>query len=288
MALSENFAGASVTTTTAANFIPEIWTDGVKNYLERALVFEQVVDSSLNGLVKGRGDVFHIPKLAEASDAAKSAETLVTYSASTHGEAQLTINQHRYVAKLIEDIANVQATPGLFEKEVSTMAYALAKTYDAFIESKIEAATTNSTALAADNVITAAELRGGMKTLMEADVPIQECNLIVSPALYSALLGISDFVDASKIGQASPTYNGQIGLLYGMNVLTSTVMGAATDTGVEVGYIVHPSAVSVARQLEPRVQTEYSVDFLGNKVVSDMLYGAVTVFEGRIQEFKNP
>ena len=58
MALSENFSGASVTTSTAANFIPEIWTDGVKNYLERALIFEQVVDSSLNGLVKGRGDVF--------------------------------------------------------------------------------------------------------------------------------------------------------------------------------------------------------------------------------------
>ena len=289
MALSENFSGASVTTTTAANFIPEIWTDGVKNYLERALVFEQVVDSSLNGLVKGRGDVFHIPKLAEASDAAKSAETLVTYSASTHGEAQLTIGEHRYVAKLIEDIATVQATPGLFEKEVSTMAYALAKTYDAFIESKIEAATTNSTALAADNVITAAELRGGMKTLMEADVPIQECNLIVSPALYTALLSIEDFVDAGKIGGGqAPAFNGQIGQLYGMNVLTSTVMGSSGSTGVEVGYIVHPSAVSVARQLEPRVQSEYSVDFLGQKVVSDMLYGAVTVFEGRIQEFRNP
>ena len=101
MALSQNFAGDSITTTTAANFIPEIWTDGVKNYLERALVFEQVVDSSLNGLVKGRGDVFHIPKLSEDSDAAKSAETLVTYSANTHGEAQLTIDQHRYVAKLV-------------------------------------------------------------------------------------------------------------------------------------------------------------------------------------------
>jgi len=58
MALSADFAGASVTATTAANFIPEIWTDGVKAYIERNLVFEQCVDTSLNGLVKGRGDVF--------------------------------------------------------------------------------------------------------------------------------------------------------------------------------------------------------------------------------------
>ncbi len=73
-----------------------------------------------------------------------------------------------------------------------------------------------------------------------------------------------------------------------MPVLHSTVMGTSGSTGVEVGYIVHPSAVSAARQIEPRVQAEYSVDFLGNKVVSDMAYGAVAVFEARIYEFRNP
>ena len=289
MALSADFAGASVTVTTSANLIPEIWVDGINAYLERNLVFEQCVDTSLSGLVKGRGDVFHIPTMAEVSDAAKAAETIVTYAASTHAKVDLTIDQHRYAARLVEDLATIQAVPGLFEKEVAGFGYALAKTYDAFIESKVEAATTNSTALAADNVITAAEIRGGMKTLMESDVDTNECHFIVSPALYTAMLGISDFVDASKMGAGpSGLKNGQIGMLYGMPVLHSTVMGSSASTGVEVGYIFHPSAVSAARQLEPRVQSEYSVDFLGTKVVSDMLYGAVTAFEGRIQEFKNP
>ena len=112
---------ANVTVTTAANFIPEIWTDGVKAYLERSLVWEQVVDSSLNGLVKGQGDVFHIPKLAEDADGAKSAGSAVSFAANTHAKADLTIDQHRYSAKLVEDIAKVQAIPGLFEKEVSGM-----------------------------------------------------------------------------------------------------------------------------------------------------------------------
>jgi len=87
--------------------------------MERNLVFEQCVDTSLNGLVKGKGDTFHIPKLAEVADAAKAAETLVTYAAGTHAKADLSIDQHRYAAKLVEDIASVQAIPGLFEKEVS-------------------------------------------------------------------------------------------------------------------------------------------------------------------------
>ena len=247
------------------------------------------MDTSLNGLVKGRGDVFHIPKLAEVSDAAKAAETIVTYAASTHAKSDLTIDQHRYAAKLVEDIASVQSIPGLFEKEVSGMGYSLAKTYDSFIESKVEASTTNGAALGGDNTITAAEIRTGMKTLMESDVDPSECKIVVSPALYTAMLGISDFVDASKMGAGpSGLLNGQIGMLFGMPVLHSTVMGTSGSTGVEVGYIIHPSSVSAARQLEPRVQSEYSVDFLGTKVVADMLYGAVTVFEARIYEFRNP
>ena len=203
--------------------------------------------------------------------------------------ANLTIDQHRYSAKLVEDIAKVQAIPGLFEKEVSGLGYAMAKTMDAYIESLVEAATTNSAALGTDNTITAAELRTGLKTLMESDIPIDECNLVISPALYAALLGISDFADASKFGGGqAPPFNVLIGKLYGMNVFTSTVMGSSGSTGVEVGYILHPSAISFARQMGPRVQSEYSVDYLGTKVVADILYGGVAVFEPRIYEFKNP
>jgi hypothetical protein len=77
-------------------------------------------------------------------------------------------------------------------------------------------------------------------------------------------------------------------MAHGMPVFTSTVMGASGTTNTEVGYIVHPSAVNFARQLDPRVQSEYSVQDLGTKVVSDVLYGAVTTFEGRIYEFRNP
>lgn len=49
---------ATVTPTTAAVYIPEIWSAGVKNYMERKLVLEGLVDTSLTGLVQGRGDVF--------------------------------------------------------------------------------------------------------------------------------------------------------------------------------------------------------------------------------------
>ena len=144
---------ANVTVTTAANYIPEIWTQGVKNYMERSLVWENLVDSSLSGQAKAMGDTFHIPKLAEDADAAKGAGTEVTFAANTHGTVALTIDQHRYAAKLIDDIAKIQGIPGLFEKEVSGMGYSLAKTQDAYIESVVEGTTGGGAGLNDDNTL---------------------------------------------------------------------------------------------------------------------------------------
>lgn len=286
---SQQSQGSPVTTTTGANYIPEIWSDGIKAYMEKALVFEKLVDTSLNGLVKGRGDVFHIPKLAADADAAKTAQTPVNFSANTHGESQLTIDQHRYVAKMVEDMASTQANPGLLEKEVSGMGYALAKQIDIFIENLLESQNSASHVdLATDNQLTAAEIRSGIQLLMEADVPTGECNMVVHPRLYVHLLSISDFVDASKYGAGAPAATGEIGRVYGVPVYTSTNIAQADGTGTEMGYIFHPSAISFARQLDVRTQSEYSVDYLGQKVVADVLYGGVKVFDDRIVEFRNP
>ena len=53
--------------------------------------------------------------------------------------------------------------------------------------------------------------------------------------------GMTHFIDASKMGTGpSALKNGQIGMLYGMPVLHSTVMGSSASTGVEVGYIFDP------------------------------------------------
>jgi len=280
---------ANVTLTTAASFIPEIWTLGVDNYMRRSLVWENLVDSSLSGTVKAMGDTFRIPKLAEDSDAAKAAGTEVTFAANTHGSVSLVIDQHRYSAKLIDDIAKIQGLPGLFEKEVSGMGYSLAKTQDAYIESVCEGDTDGGATIGSDNTLTAAEVRAALVAMMNADIPVDQCNLVVSPDCYGSLLAISDFADASKFGAGqAPSYNGLIGRLYGMNVFTSSVMGSAADAGTEVAYCLHPSAISFARQAGPRVNSDYAVSWIGHRVVADILYGAVLVHSGRVYEFRNP
>ncbi|MEL0173659.1 MAG: hypothetical protein VW904_02940, partial [bacterium] len=71
---------ANITTTTAASFIPEMWRDAILDYAERKFQLRnQVLDFS--SMVSGGGDILNIPKVAEETAAAKSADTAVTYSA---------------------------------------------------------------------------------------------------------------------------------------------------------------------------------------------------------------
>lgn len=115
---------ANVTTTTAAVFIPELWRDAILDYAERKFQLRnQVMDFSSE---LPNGDVLHIPKVSEETAAAKSAGSAVTYSANTDSEVTITVDQHHYEAKRIEDIVRVQESANLFGAYAQSMGYALA------------------------------------------------------------------------------------------------------------------------------------------------------------------
>ena len=81
---------ANVTTTTAANFIPEMWRDAILDYAERKFELRnKVLDFS--SMVANGGDILNIPKISEETAAAKSADTAVTYSANTDGVIPLSV-----------------------------------------------------------------------------------------------------------------------------------------------------------------------------------------------------
>ena len=110
---------ANVTTTTAANFIPEMWRDAILDYAERKFILRNQV-SDFSSMVSNGGDILNIPKVAEETAASKSADTAVTYSANTDGVIQLSMDQHHYEAKRIEDIVRVQESADLFGAQWAT------------------------------------------------------------------------------------------------------------------------------------------------------------------------
>tara|TARA_R110002020_G_scaffold51921_5_gene146482 strand:+ start:714 stop:1601 length:888 start_codon:yes stop_codon:yes gene_type:complete len=274
--------------------IPELWGDAVYRYFEKNLIFKPFFDD-YSSLVQGRGDVLHIPTVQEVASSTKSANTGVAYSVNTETDIDLSIDQHKYAAKLFEDIAMVQANEQLFSKYAASMGYALAKAVDTKIEALLQTIGTTQ-ALAADNGLTNADVETALGTLMANDIPQDECAFFVNPLIYADLLNSKAFVtnnSGAGVGFGNDNavmQTGKVGNLFGIPVFTSSLIPTTTSTGIEAGYLVHKSAIAVAVQQDVRIQSEYSVDYLGTKVVADIIYGAVITTGSHVKgiEFLNP
>ena len=103
MALGTNH----VTNTTAATFIPEIWSDEIIAAYEKSLVLANLVNRM--PMTGKKGDVVHIPKPTRGDASAKAASHQVTLIAATESEVQVAIDKHFEYSRLIEDITDVQA-----------------------------------------------------------------------------------------------------------------------------------------------------------------------------------
>ena len=268
---------ANVTTTTAANFIPELWSDAILDYAERKFsLADKVMDFS--SMVMSGSDNVNVPKVTEESTTAKAADTAVTYAANTDGTVQISLDQHHYNAKRIEDIVKVQESADLFGAYAKSMGYALAKQVENYLAVTIlQSATGNDTALATDNDPTAAEIQGGLKKLLDAgfDYTDGETYLYASPASYMNILDLSEFSDANLRGDnQNPNATGSLGQVYGVSTFVSTDWDDDGGTGDETMTIFKKEAIYYASQIAPRVQSAYDIDHLATSVVADVLFGA--------------
>ena len=137
--MATHYEGSASTVTTEQHFIPEIWADGIYKYFERKRVFRGLVDD-YSALVsgKGYGDAINIPELSLISASAKSAGADVSYDATATTTTQLSLNKHKYVAKLFEDIALIQSEADLVSKYTRMMGEALARQVDSDIWTELQ------------------------------------------------------------------------------------------------------------------------------------------------------
>jgi hypothetical protein len=105
---------ADITTTTAAVFLPTIWSVDTVRATEAALVFAGLV-KRYDAMVKTRGQTIEIPNISNLVASAKTANTDVTNSAITETATVLNINKWYYAAFKIEDMVAVQSNYDLID-----------------------------------------------------------------------------------------------------------------------------------------------------------------------------
>ena len=291
---------AHVTTTTAATFIPEIWSDEIVAAYKRNLVAANLI-KKMN--FKGKkGDTVHIPSPTRGSASAKAASTQVTLIAATESEVNVSINKHYEYSRMIEDIVEAQALSSLRSFYTDDAGYALAKQVDtdlirlgrlaqggtgarysgAFIGSDGTTAYSYST----DNqaALTDAAIRRSIQRLDDSDVPMDGRFFIVPPASRNTLMGLARFTEQAFVGEqggSNTIRNGEIGDVYGVKVYVSTNCDTANDAedgsgtaqAARIALMGHKDAYVLVEQQGIRSQTQYKQEYLGTLFTADTLYG---------------
>ena len=302
MALGTNH----VTNTTAATFIPEIWSDEIIAAYKKNLVLANLVNKMSH--VGKKGDTIHIPAPTRGTASAKSASTQVTLIAATESEVQVTINKHYEYSRLIEDITDVQAQPSLrrfytedagyaLSKQVDDDLFALGKTFgddngsgsdwvhsnSFYIDGANGIAAYAADTVAATDLFTDLAFRELVQALDDNDVPMDGRFLVIPPSVRNTIMGIdrynsSDFVDGRGI------MTGQIGSLYGVDIYVSSncpviETAAANDAGgdIKAAIMGQKDGMVLAEQMGVRTQTQYKQEYLGDLMTADTLYGVKTV-----------
>ena len=279
--------GAAHTVSTADDFVPEIWADGIYRFFERGTVFKNLIDD-YSSLVnsKGFGDTINIPQIDLKTATAKGADTLVTYDATATTNTQLTITDHYYNAMLFEDVLMIQSEADLISKYTKMFGEALARQLDADIWDDLDGLNVSVALGSGDDNLAVGDWQAALASLGENDVPYMdgECSMVVNPTMMADILdpdaGVSKYFWRADAGGNTVPLNeggtkGFMGKLHGINVYMSNTI--STGGSVCCGAIFHKSAAAVAVQQGVRVQSEYSIDALGTKVVADLLYGTVLI-----------
>lgn len=293
--------GGFVDNTSAANFIPEHWSDEVIAAEKANLVMAGLV-RKMNFTGK-KGDTVHVPRPGRGSANAKAENTAVTVQNDTAGVLDVNIDQHFEYSYLIEDITDTQALSSLRKFITDDAGYALAtqKDSDLFQAGKswgdsdgadwvhsnsfYSNAGTSLDAYAVDTVAAADDLtdvilRLAIQQLDDQNVPMTNRSWVVPPIAKRDLLGIDRLNSQDFTNVQKGVVTGRFGQAYGVDFYTSTnvpiIETAADNAGGDDVYgsqLFHRDAIVCIEQMNVRSQFQYKQEWLGTLYTSDTLYG---------------
>lgn len=191
--------GSTSTVTTGAVHIPEVWSADTIDAVEANIVLAGLINRRWEAEMR-TGDILRVQYISNPTANTKSAGTDVSLEAITESEETVTINTHQYVAFGIEDRLRVQSKRDLRAPYTRKAGYALASAVD-----------TNLAALAAsfDNAVGTLGVETTYDNLIRADqylndanAPVEDRFIYISPATKGGLLKLEEFKSTDYVGAA--------------------------------------------------------------------------------------
>ena len=261
-------------------FIPEIWSQKLNNMLEKECVMLQCVNRNWEGEIKNQGDKVKIITPAEVSISTLGTDA-ISYSELEPTSMDLVIDQKKFFAFKINDVAQVQANTDIMEAHLKNAKKAIEEVQDAYLLSQ-------HANVATGNVVgsDASPVSLDKTTIYSQFVKLALCLknsdavsagvrpwVIINPTIESYLLQSTEFIGAHNVADET-LREGAIGRIAGMDVLVSTNL-----TAVDGKFYVLAGtneAITFASQLA-KIESLRDKDSFSDLVRGLYLYGAKTV-----------
>ena len=272
-------------------FVPEVWGPAVEKAFRERLVFGALCND-LSDMVSGGADTINIPTIDTVTSGDKTAETAISWdtSAAVQTQETLSINKHTFAACLIEDILATTSSYQLTSLYAKELGESLANAIDVYIDTQVltslkgSSGSLNAIQLSGTPLAVVGDFDIILGYLLSEDPDLGNWTMVLPPTIFANLANLVQLAygtDQSPLGNKF-TQTGGVGKLFGMDVLVSPnvttattdmdTSGSADNQEVE-GYLVHKSSLYIAYSKSVNLKTDYSIDYLGTKMVADVMYG---------------
>lgn len=187
--------------------------------------------------------------------------------AVTYSTDSLALDQHAVVQWIIPKRSMVQSRINLLADTVARAARAHAKTVDDDLITAMLAGAASGNNVTLSGSFGREEITEMRSKLRRAYWPTNDLTLAIAPELEEDMLNVADFINAEKYGSVAPIQNGEIGKVFGVKVVVSTLLTAAQ------ALMFHREAVALAFQQMPEFDEQKDLQNLGIRYSLDQLYG---------------
>ena len=267
-------------TTSYSAFIPQLWSKKLNQMLDKNCVMMQCVNRNWEGEISQQGDTVKIITPADVTVSTLTGDD-ITYSTLTPKSQDLVIDQKKFFAFKIDDVAKVQSNTDIMEAHLANAKKAIEEVQDSYLlamHTDVKEANTvgsESSPVTLDKSTIYENFVKLSLALKNSDAVYTGTRpwVVINPNIESYLLQSPEFIKAYNVADKT-LREGAIGRIAGMDVLVSTNL-----TDIDSKYYVLAGtndAITFASQLA-KIESLRDKDSFSDLVRGLYLYGAKTV-----------
>lgn len=256
--------------------IPDLWSLQVMAGIRKRLVMAGIIDKTFMAPeITRRGDAVYIPIPFTVTSSTKTQGTDISAQDVTPTVATINVDTHKTFLITLEEVDRIQSSPDALQMILEEGGYSLAAAAEASCVALYSHIPTGYQITATSGTVKS-DFLTAIKYLNAAGAPMTDRWAVVSAEYYYLLQNTSEFTLYNYTGDIAGIREGDIGRLFGVNVVMSPHITGSTTHNL----VFHKDAFAFILSKSAGARIIPNAAAVGDDVVGSILYGCGCVRGG--------